>query len=65
MISNDPVTRLVRLPEIIRIIGVSRPTVYRLIERGEFPKPIKQGRTSAWPSEEVDAYMAKIKDERH
>lgn len=51
--------RLIRLPEVINKIGLSRPTVYRMIERGEFPKPVKQGRTSAWVSREVNDYLDK------
>ncbi len=60
--TNDD--RLIRLPEVIRLIGVSRPTVYRLIQNGEFPKPIKQGRTSAWPSREVSSYLDRIASAR-
>lgn len=60
---RDPKT-LIRLPEVIKMIGVSRPMVYRLIQRGYFPKPIKQGQTSSWPLGEVVAYLEQITDAR-
>lgn len=39
----------VRLPEVIRLTGLGRSTVYRLAQLGEFPRPYKLGpRTSGW-----------------
>lgn len=54
----------VRLPYIVQKTGVSRPTIYRMIASGEFPKPVKQGRTSSWPSSEVEAYINRVKAAR-
>lgn len=50
-------TRLLRMPDVVRRIGLSRPTIYRMIKAGEFPRPVRQGRTSAWPSTEIDSYV--------
>lgn len=61
---NATVDRLVRLPEVISRIGVSRPTVYRLIADGKFPKAVKQGRTSSWPVSEIEAYLEEVKGAR-
>jgi prophage regulatory protein len=39
--------------------GFSRTTIYRLIDEGKFPRPVKIGeRASAWRSDLVQAWMA-------
>lgn len=38
--------------------SMARPTIYRDIKRGTFPKPVKIGRASAWPEREVQAIIA-------
>ena len=41
--------RFVRLTELKTIIGLSRSTIYALIAKGKFPKPIHlTARTSTW-----------------
>lgn len=49
--------RLLRLPDVIAVVGVSRPTLYRMIKNGAFPKPLKQGCISSWPSSQVQTYI--------
>lgn len=56
--------RLLRLPQVLERVGLSRPTLYRRIEAGEFPKQIKLGTSSAWPESEVSAYVEKAKASR-
>ena len=51
-------SKLLRMPEVRRISGLARPTIYRDIRRGTFPKPVKIGNASAWPSEEIAAINA-------
>jgi prophage regulatory protein len=55
--AEDDLSRLMRLPELTRVLGISRPTVYRLIQKGEFPAPVKQGRTSSWRRSDVLEYL--------
>ena len=33
-------SRLIRLPEVLEVVGVSQSTLYRKIKKDEFPKPI-------------------------
>lgn len=54
--------RIMRLPEVSRLLGVSRPTIYRLIRDGKFPKPIKLGSTSGWRSDELEAYIKNLRN---
>lgn len=42
--------RLLRRPEVERLTGLHRATIYKLVQRGEFPKPVQiSGRAVAWP----------------
>lgn len=51
-------SRLLRLPEVKALTGLkSNTTVYDMIRRGEFPKPIKVGRMSYWPAEAVHRWI--------
>lgn len=56
----DPrrVTRLIRLPEVMRRVGLGRSTIYRWMSEGKFPTPVQLGGHSvAWVEEEVDAWI--------
>jgi len=51
--------RLIRLPEVMHITGLSRASIYRLSDAGTFPRPRKIGaRASAWSSVEIDGWIA-------
>ena len=55
-------TRLIRLPELLRRVPLSRSTIYQTVSKQEFPSPVKIGpRAVAWSEELVDAWAkAKI-----
>lgn len=36
-----PTPRLLRLPQVMDITGLSKPTIYRMVETGAFPKQRK------------------------
>ena len=49
--------RMIRLPEICRLTGISKSTIYRLIGQGRFPKSVSGGdRLSLWRLREVMAW---------
>lgn len=56
---NTASTKLLRLREVCARVSLSRPTIYRAIQRGQFPKPCKplSGRASAWSEAEVNAWI--------
>jgi prophage regulatory protein len=60
--------RLLRLPEVLGLIGISRPVLYRKMKRplsdSGFPRQIKLGRASAWSEREVLAWVEARKAER-
>lgn len=50
--------RLLRLPQVLDRVGVARSTLFRLIERGEFPPGVLVApRCRAWPESAVDAFI--------
>lgn len=48
-----PLEGFARLTQITRVLAVSRPTLYKWIQDGKFPPPIKLGRISVWPVDVV------------
>jgi prophage regulatory protein len=50
---------LLRLPQVIARTALSRSTIYELMARGEFPRPLKVSgaRLNAWSAEEIDHYI--------
>lgn len=50
--------RLIRLPEVIRLTGLSRSMIYQLASTQHFPRPVKLGnRVSAWLVREVTEWI--------
>jgi len=47
-----------RLPQVIRLVGLSKPSIYRLMKAGSFPKSKKLSeRAVAWRSDDVMAWV--------
>ena len=56
---------LIKLPEVKELTTFSSATIYRLINKGEFPKQIKLAeRSSAWSLEEIYNWIDQKKDAR-
>ena len=54
-----------KLPEVKELTTFSSATIYRLINKGEFPKQIKLSeRSSAWSLEEIYSWIEEKKDVR-
>ena len=50
---------------ITQLTGLTDKWFYKLIQNGEFPKPIKLGRSSRWYKSEVESWMQqRIADSR-
>ena len=51
--------RVLRLDEVVARVGLSKSTVWRYIDEGDFPPPIKLGpRASGWIEQEIDDWIA-------
>lgn len=50
---------LLRLPTVIRITGLARSTIYKLISQNQFPVPIKLSkRAVAWLQSEIETWVS-------
>ena len=50
--------RILRLPEVARKIGLSKPSIYRLMKEDKFPKPIKIGRAAVgWRDDRIEEFI--------
>jgi prophage regulatory protein len=54
----DRATKFLRLPSVIDKVGLSRSQIYKLIQRGDFPEPVKIGpKISVWIEEKLEMWM--------
>lgn len=57
--STPTLGRLLRKRALLERLGISAATLYRLIQRGEFPRPVKIGaRAVAWREDAAAAWLA-------
>lgn len=57
----DPATRLIRITDVVALVGLARPTIYKLMSQPEsgFPQPVKltdstaRGAPVAWVLSEI------------
>ena len=56
--TTDTAPRFLRISEVLDRVGVSRPTIYRWVAAGEFPKQISIGANSVvWLESDVTKWM--------
>ena len=56
---NLPPVAIYRLPAVLEATGLSKATIYRLLERGEFPPRVKLSpRCVGWRAVDVEAWLA-------
>ena len=55
--AQSPSITLIRIPQILEVMPVSKSKFWLMVQKGEFPKPIKIGRSSFWTIEQVQAYL--------
>lgn len=64
--STDPAVssdRLIRLPEVMRKVGLKRTAIYERMKRGCFPKSRSLGRRcTVWLETEVDEWIRSVID---
>ncbi|MBT8565243.1 AlpA family phage regulatory protein [Polynucleobacter paneuropaeus] len=57
MNSQTPPITLMRIPQILKVMPVSKSKFWLMVQKGEFPKPIKIGRSSFWTIEQVQSFI--------
>jgi prophage regulatory protein len=58
---TPPIT-LMRIPQILKMMPVSKSKFWLMVQKGEFPKPIKIGRSSFWTIEQVQSFIRERTD---
>jgi prophage regulatory protein len=51
---------LIRLAQVQKRTALSRSSIYAKVAAGTFPKPVKQGASSAWVDSEVQAWIDRL-----
>ena len=50
--------QILRRPEVERVCGLSKPTIYRNIAAGTFPRPVKLGeRSVGWRVQDIQDWV--------
>ncbi len=56
-----PEEGFVRMPTVLKVLGISRTALYNGIARGDYPKPMRLGpRMSVWKVEEIRKLIARV-----
>ena len=57
---DDPNTsprRLLDVQEVANLLGCSDRHVYRMVDKGRMPKPVKLGSLNRWPTKAIDEWI--------
>ena len=55
---NMEESRLLRLPDVLKITGLKKSTIYEGAKNGTFPKPLRVGlRAVAWRQDELQQWI--------
>ena len=65
-IEDNVAVMFLRIQAVIRVTGLSRSTLYRLIADESFPRPVRLGpRAVAWRRSDIDAWGEARSTARH
>lgn len=54
--------RCLSIHEVVQMVGMSRPTIYRRIRAGEFPSPVRiSNRRVAWRVLDIGNHLASLR----
>lgn len=62
--SETQASLLLTMTEVRQLTRLGRNTIYTMMERGEFPKPIRRGRSVRWLKSKIEAWVAKLAAEQ-
>ena len=53
--------RILRIPEVVQVTGLSRTTIWRRVKSGDFPAPVRLGslatRSVGWRESEIRKWI--------
>ncbi|MDV6326865.1 AlpA family transcriptional regulator [Idiomarina sp. Sol25] len=57
--------KLMKVKEVMHATSLARPTIYKYMAKGQFPKPVSLGgRAVAWVADEIDDWIMQCIAER-
>lgn len=60
MTIKDNPHRLLRLPQVQELLPLSQSWIYEKVKVGDFPAPVKIGRSSFWKLKDVEEYLSNL-----
>ena len=58
-LTHLPETGFLRQPQVLSFVPISRSTLWRRVQQGTFPEPVKlSARITAWRAEDVRTWIA-------
>ena len=58
--------QIYRFPEVMKLTGLSRSSIYLAVSKEEFPKPIKIGRRAVgWPNDVIENWVQKLMEKNN
>ena len=60
----EKLDRVVRLPEVARLLGICSRSVRRLIDRGELPPLVRVGGAVGLMESDIQSYLARVSGRR-
>ena len=58
--TNQP-ERLLRLPQVLKIVPIGKSTLWNYIANNRFPQPVRlSSRCTCWRQSDVDAWLANL-----
>ncbi|MBO1853998.1 AlpA family phage regulatory protein [Burkholderia cenocepacia] len=55
-----PTERLLRLPDVLDMVGLGKTTIYDMMKHGDFPRPRRVRNLSLWVESEVQDWIRTI-----
>ena len=58
--------QIYRFPEVMKLTGLSRSSIYLAVSKEEFSKPIKIGRRAVgWPNDVIEKWVQKLMEKNN
>lgn len=61
---GDEDIRFLDTEQVLNLVPVSRTTLWRWIDQGHFPRPVKNGGTNLWCNDELRLWKKKLMRKR-